>query len=44
MKKEVRVFLALWVAVVIADYYFQFFSSRYWLDHALPFLHKLRLK
>ena len=43
MKKTTRVFLAIWVLAVIADYYFQFFSSRYWLDHALPFLEKLGL-
>ena len=35
-----RLILWLWVMVILIDYYLQFFSSRYWTDHALPFLQK----
>lgn len=33
--------MAVWIGVIIADYYVQFFMSRYWWDHAVPFLSKL---
>ena len=43
MKKQ-RLMSVLWIVLILADYYLQFFSNRYWTDHALPFLHKLALR
>jgi hypothetical protein len=41
LKRRVSFILATaWIILIVADYYFQFFQSRYWSEHALPFLKK----
>lgn len=40
-KKSALTILA-WIlaAILIADFYFQFFTKNFWLDHLLPFIRK----
>ncbi len=41
MTERTKKIILYWIAFIFVDYYLQFFSSRYWTDHALGFLKKL---
>ena len=41
MNRRVKIIVWVWITIVFADYYLQFFTSRYWTDHAFRFLSSL---
>ena len=42
--RRARLWALVWMAAFLADYFLQFFGSRFWRDLALPLLGRMGLK